>query len=131
MDLQIATTLGLGTATITLTFAARQCISRGLCEASHGTFKNALLWTTAFGGINPRGPVHRNPHPGQGHGNILTEPGDQTYTDSGRSLARQRRNRGAQSSSIPETPQAKTVRIPQEPTNRAVNPIRPSLRNPS
>ena len=49
MDLQIATTLGLGTATITLTFAARQCISRGLCEASHGTFKNALLWTTAFG----------------------------------------------------------------------------------
>ena len=49
MDLQIVTTLGLGTAAITLAFAARQYISRSLWEANHGAFKNALLWTTAFG----------------------------------------------------------------------------------
>ena len=49
MDLQVITTLGLGTAAITLVFAASKCISRGLWEASHGAFKNALMWTAAFG----------------------------------------------------------------------------------
>ena len=63
--------------------------------------------------------------------NILTKPDGQTYTDSGRSLARQRRNKGAQSSIIPRTLQAKPVRITQEPMNTAANPISPSLRSPS
>ena len=49
MDLQIATTLGLGTAAITLVFAASKCISRNRGEANHGAFKNALMWTAAFG----------------------------------------------------------------------------------
>ena len=49
MDLQVITTLGLGTAATTLVFAASKCISRRLWEASHGAFKNAPMWTAAFG----------------------------------------------------------------------------------